>query len=274
MNRILSYCLIFGMVSQAVAFSAGAYSIPNHTFITKRAVDEYTYCAPILKLPELPKDAGESLKNGNLGEDLAIFRKFVNWHLYNPNKALGSIRSMVGRVGRLETQMRKKPSWKVLGGILHYVQDVTNPAHVAPVFHTTADCFDNFPFDSNVWLPFSADRCKAIYQEPSMKKGYWENIDAVAKETLARIEQPFLFTRGGVAQIDSWSHAFWDPQYTSKGNNGLGAYGVFGNRFGVADFGNVKVDSGDFLEFAATQIHSALDASLLLIEKYAGTLHE
>ncbi|MGY0216326.1 hypothetical protein ACWJJH_02935 [Endozoicomonadaceae bacterium StTr2] len=127
--------------------NAKAYEPPVHVTLSGFAVDLFNQCveaenASYLKIAAQDKKViGET----DAGEDTYISNapsRVTNWHFYNPYKepvqwSWGVNRSMTGLVGRIEKRVEDSASFDpfVAGSALHFIEDVSVPAHVVPVFH-------------------------------------------------------------------------------------------------------------------------------------------
>lgn len=252
-----------------------AYSISAHTWLTERAVKEYNFCAGVLHSKSLPTDASKLLTKSNAFEDRAIHIKAVNWHFYHPTKDLGSGTLGLGhaslrwRFQTLANRVKIGHSLKSLGALIHYIQDVTNPAHVAPVYHVFSDSFDNFNFTSMA-PPFLVEsECQNLVSLAMKQHSYDDLLESVTRETLSRMDESFSFTEGGKTQTINWKEAFWNPEYSSRSKQkGFGHYGRFGNKFGVAQNKGVSIAPSVFSEFAKRQIRQALDATIVSLAMF------
>ena len=87
----------------------------------------------------------QSIAENDAGEDTYLSKapaRIFNWHFYSPDKEEEKKywlvnRSMVGLVRAIERQISTSRRFdsRLAGGALHFIEDVTVPAHVAPVFH-------------------------------------------------------------------------------------------------------------------------------------------
>jgi hypothetical protein len=249
------------------------YSTSTHIVLTQRAIEEYRFCNQTTGAKNISSDEEKIIYQNNISEDTVLWRKVLNWHFFNPTKDLGAGTlghghgSFVSRFHKLEQDMQKKPSLKTLGRLTHYVQDVTNPAHVAPVYHTSNDSFDNYNFQENLPPFISASDCQKIAGDAN--KSYWEVLVSTANHTLSEMNSSFSYTKGDIAQSITWSEAFWDLNYGPGSKKpGFGHYGIFGNQFGSLEIGEYKVDPTVYSNFAKQQTRDALNATILLLEIY------
>ena len=112
-----------------------------------------------------------------------------------------------------------------LGRILNYVQDVTSPAHAAPVYTTRwwrlrlKDRFDEFPIDEDRVATAVRGSCAHVLANTADYDGV---LRETAEDTLTAIEAPMF----GLP-------ATWEAFWTLNEDPGkFGEYGPAGNNFG------------------------------------------
>jgi len=245
-----------------------AYSVKNHMILTVLAVEAYNHCGKIM--PEKPRGFEKirplekyRLVNGNISEDEDKAGKLKRWHFYDRAGQLGrdSIVNIFGFSGLIETPSlharfdqleiradkqgafveshRRWRLYDVVGAMMHYIQDVTVPAHVVPIFHPKnflGDAFDRYEVRASDYRgedidrleateeflsQFDALKCRRVFREA--ERSYNQILNALADETYLTLENKIP---------DSpltWSEAFWDRKRNSRG---FGDYGRAGNRFG------------------------------------------
>jgi hypothetical protein len=175
---------------------------------------EYEYCRKYTGYKALPPQAANVLIRSNSFEDLAIWVKAFNWHFYHPEKMLGGGSLGLGqgslwkRFQKLEKRAQMKKSLYALGGLIHYIQDVTNPAHVAPVFHTARDSFDNYPFEISEFEAIEEENCQKLKSSARVEHTYSGLLKTVSSETLQRLEDSFELKVDGVLISSTWKEEF------------------------------------------------------------------
>src|SRR5438132_616114 len=107
--------ILLGVGVSLIGPLAYGYSAGNHVIITKHAVEEFNFCSQALGLTKLPKGAAKILSRANIYEDINIFIKSWNWHLYHPTKNLGGglglgHSSLKHRFQVLEKRVHRRPS--------------------------------------------------------------------------------------------------------------------------------------------------------------------
>lgn len=139
----------------------------GHTPLTKAALTAYAICFPKdttfrgdnsnkkrlhLQLGNVAMDKGEGKipwkyrNNSNIKSVFELKKRLTNWHFYNPNKTSEAVtrRSFVEQSQRrlwqrakhgFESMSEAEGKALFLGALIHFVEDVSVPAHVVPVYH-------------------------------------------------------------------------------------------------------------------------------------------
>jgi len=150
-----------------------AFDKCKHIPITERVIDVYNQYAAHNQMPVLDVDARKALEKGSVAEDYPSFTRAKNWHFYDAE--LGKpheIKTKSGFLGvtnrslhvhfndlidELQIELKKekinkKNVYKQLGRILHYIEDMGVPSHVAPIYHAKPEWYIRPLF----WLSGSA----------------------------------------------------------------------------------------------------------------------
>jgi hypothetical protein len=241
--RALPGVFLLGLLDTSFAYDAA-----RHPVYTNQAVIAFRGCGYTL-----PASAAEALAAGTQNEDTAplnLYDRSTNWHFYNREGrlrpwALGN-RSLdlifAKRAQALEIALRGESNindvYHRAGQVLHYIQDMSVPAHVAPAFHMKlplwdrSDPFDNFtaPVDS---APFAltSKQCSElsdqITTDPVTATTLLTNA---AKRTLSAISPS---AGGGETNDTDWRNYWIYPSNDqTDAAHGWGAYGhcVFAKR--------------------------------------------
>jgi hypothetical protein len=251
-NKALLVQQIYGRVIQVsktflflliTVESASAFDAKRHSIYTLDAVQAFSDCKGI----NLSLDAGAALAAGTEAEDtslLTLDERVTNWHFYNRDYKLrpgwfGS-RNLDGifakRIMTLEEQLTSEKSnpvevYEYAGRVLHYIQDMSVPAHVVPVFHVKLPLLDlSDPFDDfkrREGLPpfqLTPAQCETLRAEVVANKTYPTTLlNNAAKDTLWIIGQ----TKSPNAPQTSWVKYWHYPaQQQSDAYKGWGDYGV------------------------------------------------
>jgi hypothetical protein len=257
---------IFILLALLMVNSAFAYSPAAHRLIVLASAEEYNFCLDVIKSekPRMLKSEVNKIALFNKLEDINPFNRLKHWHFFSPNKDLGPVASLKGRYVDVEGKLPKRNLYKVLGPLTHYVQDVTNPAHVAPVYHGLGDGLDFYDY-KNHWPNFiTKDECLAIAARAAAHKGpdSFALIQRLAEETLAKMQEKVMVLSSTHQGFYSWEEAFWSTKFgpTSK-QAGFGEYGFLGNDFGKS---GSAVDEATTVKFAQDRIRAALNGTLEL----------
>jgi hypothetical protein len=180
--------------------------------------------------------------DGAKKEDDPGLTRALNWHFYNNGKKIGHYwkyvlycdgsneRIFQARLDKLESLITQKKYsveiYTVAGRIAHYIQDVSSPPHVAPIFHVSDDKFDNY-WSAVKPVADIASICGDIkgITEPH------ELLEQAAQNTLKAIDAPVMFDNGKMPGGETWQKFWGGPE--DKDLSGFKTYGEYGNVFGV-----------------------------------------
>lgn len=231
-GRAVSWLLV------SCAFAAapvGAYEGSLHQELTFIAAKHFNSCAGDASLPRLTPLQVRYIAKANVRQTEAnIFRRMTRWNYYDreeqrPRSMLWFIQTrmhqhfnrLVAELGAAEALADR---YSGLGRVVNYVQDMTSPAHVVPVFTARwwrwdiSDRFDRYPVDADAVSVAVGDDCADLEAAP----GDWDDLlSATADRTLSAV-------RGQIPGLPVSWQVFWrigDP-------GGFGGYGGAGNNFG------------------------------------------
>jgi hypothetical protein len=164
---------------------------------------------------------------------------------------------------------QKKEISNIAGALAHYIQDVTNPAHIVPIYHGPGrlDSFDYYTLKNNDYNFFSQKICEDILRFSKLKS-ISDILKMVAFATFQNMKKEFIFLENDTARKIMFSKAYW--QYPQASTDFFGRYGEFGNSFGETDLDdrkNIKIDQAVFDDFFFAQNILALIGSSALILK-------
>ena len=126
---------------------------------------------------------------------------------------------------RLADDVKPERQLRELGRILNYVQDVTSPAHVVPVFtarwwrFSWGDRFDDFPVDVPRLEAALEGRCDWVAQPTA---SYQHILSRTASDTMIAV-------RSQVLGFPTTWEAYWT---FDEDDDDFGEYGPAGNNFG------------------------------------------
>ena len=230
MNKFLIVILFFAN------FSFG-YESDIHQQLTFLAAKQYSRCADLdAELYQPSALDVRYLVRANVAQaDAGFFSRMFRWNYYNPSElqqrdVLGVIETRFQEHYRsllrdIELGDRLEIRLKAVGRIISYLQDVTSPSKVVPVYtgrwwrFSFSDRFDRFPVDANMIDERLADSC----EKTRSKLGDFESLLAkTAGKTIGAIKQDIK------GYPITWE-AFWD---FADREGDFGEYGIAGNQFG------------------------------------------
>jgi hypothetical protein len=254
--------------------NVSAYQGSDHQFLTFLAAKQFNRCVEGTDIPPLTPLQVRYIARANVGlMDRSVFARMFNWRYYDREDQ--SEQSMMWIVdtrfhdhftdlsGRLVSIDDPVDAYQDLGRILSYLQLVTSPAHVVPVYTTRfwrfsfSDRFDGFPMDEDA-LESGIDGDCSFLDE--IATSYDDILIAVAQQTMEAVVAPIPGMPVG------WD-AFWKPGLES---GDFGDYGPAGNTFGrrtefrCGDGQRCVLLKDDplYLEFALARHMDALQATL------------
>ncbi len=243
--------------------------------MVQSSAQDYNFCVESLSLPlkKLSNSDISKIVAGNLREDINPANKLKHWHFYHPTKELGKgtmgwgYASFTERFKEADTKLKKRNGLKALGTKSHYLQDVTNPAHVAPIYHGLGDGFDFYHFKADWPEKISKEKCQEIYArvvefKKSGETSSFSLVNRVTLATLDKMQETILVVSNTHHGFYSWEEAFWSTKSgpTSKQAN-FGEYGFLGNTFGKPDS---AVDAQTTARFAKERVAASLEATVEL----------
>ena len=214
-----------------------AYEAEIHQQLTFVAAKQFNQCAAeVGLLPLTPLQVRYVAKASVSQVEGRWFRNWMRWNYYD--RAGQSEKGMLWMVDtrfhkhfndvvrELERSNSLADRYSNLGRLTSYLQDVTSPAHVVPVFYSRwwrfsmSDRFDLFPVDTAaVEAEFTGD-CQDRLGRQAIAPA--QLLRDAASETLRAVQRPIPGMRA------SWQ-AFWR---LAEDPGAFGEYGVAGNSFG------------------------------------------
>lgn len=243
-----------------------------HEMLTRSAIKVYHDCQQLA--PEeasrhgvMAKELQDEVVRWNGEQDgvfVTLIGRFFDWHFYNTNQVTdqGWVRHFMDRVFErrrqsLETAAaRNRPAAELYvraGAVMHYLQDVSSPPHVVPVYHWKVGPFGvPEPYDG-----FLIDEMEERYAgELAVTPGQcrellaWEGsfptlLAAEAAMTLAAVDEAIPAPNNPADHPFKWN-AFWRPRGDSGPQchpeedlrSGFGSHGRF-----CQDFGRGSLDT-------------------------------
>ncbi len=217
-----------------------AYHKPQHEKISLEAVKEYNR----RYTEQIDPIMVDLFVKGVLSEDYTVnlVCKHYNQHFIHPTKkVIKKKKSANRRIKELGEKLdslidKKKPSktskiYRIVGKLVHYLQDFTNPSHVVPVHHLGGDGFDQIKLEKHFFsIPFDS----SCYTKSQLKP--WntlEELTVIASEiTLSSLDESFTVIEDGEIKTatfdDFWKRDSSKPWFSD--------YGRFGNSWGKTHF--------------------------------------
>ena len=306
MTRIL---LAVCIMTALTVFSKEASAIDKglHPKITAHAIAQYnTRCAQGADgLAPIDTKAGDILVNFSEREDDPTKIRYANWHFYNANYDGKDKKSGVShflhriykqRIEEFNDALKRKKNVMVYeagGRILHYIQDMAVPAHVAPNYHVKIKGLRNKPDAVDSYLdPWQIDysltpeRCEILRGETAalvkdhgktaegIKSALEAMLRQLADETRAEMKKEIPATSPDM-QGKTWATVFWniyDPAlkatYPKHIKDGFAPYAGTDDekRFNLSN-GICKEEGNNSVcrQFVEGRYRAAVDASIRMI---------
>lgn len=236
MNRPLLWLTLL-LIAEALPGRAVAYTPEIHQQLTFIAARQFNRCVQdadgIERLSAL--DTRYIVKANVAQADNNMFVRMFRWNYYN--RADQGTRSswwlvetrfhghFSELIGQLQDTERKRRRLQTLGRLLTYIQKVSSPPHVVPVFtgrwwrFSMSDRFNRFPVDADAVERAVADVCDRI--DPASDSYSQLLIDA-AEDTIAAVKSP-------IAGFPATWESYW--KFADEADD-FGEYGRAGNAFG------------------------------------------
>jgi len=254
-----------------------------HQHLTFLAAKQFNRCVEGTEIePVTPLEVRYMARSSMAAAEGNFFVRMFRWRYYD--RADESERSALWLVdtrfhaqfNELLRQMddaRDVERYRDFGRIASYLQLVTSPPHVVPVYtarfwrFSFADRFDSFPVDDAAVEAVIGDDCSFLEEPPP---AYRDILRKAALSTLAAVQQPIF------GMPTTWE-AFWS---LADEDRSFGDYGPAGNNFGrKTEFRCGRKerclllkDDPLYLEFAAARHADAVRATVAALYRLqAGT---
>ena len=265
-----------------LSFSVLAFDSERHIPPTNDAVDLYNDCVgyfPDKFDVDLSEKDKEAIAKANKGMDKLSFSRGWNWHFYDQKfnyetmspghlepGFLGMNRSLhkdfVKKSKKLLEQIEKDKNdkeqlLKYAGKLIHYIQDMAVPAHVAPIYHVawSKDKFDGYTASETHKVSVSKDECRTYIKNKSKPVTI---LTTLANETLSSIKEK--------ANKELYWTDFWNVYPDEPGKKkGFSSYGKCDNVFGDSKNTKCRVETSTFDKYFQSRYEGAVKASLELL---------
>lgn len=236
-----------------------AISKDKHPFVTHNAISVYQSCLQELELDDSLKLGANNIAEATKEEDESpLFERYFNWHFHDKYNEKEHVmgRSLTGankslhkvynsRINSLMDAIQVKNQdiekiYKYTGSVIHYVQDMTVPAHVAPIYHydfiiDRSDYFDEMPEWKGSANFLTLAQCKKLSNNnQNIKLALNTILNNTAKNTRNRIKQIITTSSNHELKGKTWEE-FWvlrDPtkekEYPWYIKSGFSPYGLQG----------------------------------------------
>jgi hypothetical protein len=214
-----------------------SYDSDIHQQLTFLAAKQYSKCAETQQGLYRPSALDvRYLVRANVAQaDAGFFSRMFRWNYYSPNpqdqkdvlwvietRFQGHYRSLLRQV---ELGDKAEDRLKAVGRVISYLQDVTSPPRVVPVFtgrwwrFSFSDRFDRFPVDADAIDERLVDSCDRLELG---SEDFETLLSTTANTTISAIKER-------IAGYPVTWEAFWS--FGEKSGD-FGEYGIAGNQFG------------------------------------------
>ncbi|MFL2526077.1 MAG: hypothetical protein ACJ0Q3_01175 [Candidatus Azotimanducaceae bacterium] len=222
-----------------VGFAAELYSYDSdiHQQLTFLAAKQYSKCAEVR--PGLYRPSALDVRylvRANVAQaDAGFFSRLFRWNYYSPDpqdqkdvlwvietRFQGHYRSLLRQI---ELGDKAEDRLKAVGRVISYLQDVTSPPRVVPVFtgrwwrFSFSDRFDRFPVDADAIDERLVDSCDRLGLD---LEDFESLLSETANSTVSAIKEKIS------GYPVTWE-AFWS---FGEQPGEFGEYGIAGNQFG------------------------------------------
>jgi len=247
----------FAIILAGCCFIGNAYAISPeyHRTLTIAAIREYRACLEELAAQDTLAEGTTAIADFTKIEDESpLIKRALNWHFYDAYRGTehemglavtGARKSMhhiyAEHEARLIDALKKNHQdgiYEYTGRLLHLIQDVTVPAHVAPIYHykffwfDNSDNFDEMPEWGTSTFTKPEDLCQVDEVDISDLK---ERLDSIltrtALETRGRIREEIFLDEGHRLAGKTWQE-FWVVRDPVDDSAYVGTY------YGFAPYGN------------------------------------
>lgn len=256
-NKRITILIASLFFSTAVYCPAHSIMPDHHEMVTRSAFKAYKTCLKQLEMTDTLEKGEEIIVRYSGQEDISpLVDRFFNWHFFDANKNTNAMgRHFTGarkslhyifdeRADSLINALRNKHYERVYeytGRLLHYMQDMSVPAHVAPIFHykflifDQSDYFDEMPEWDTATYNFSANICHPKASSiDDLRQRLNIILNRTALDTINRVKERIPVKEDHPLYGETWE-VFWiirNPKNDNQYKNtikGFAPYGAEGN---------------------------------------------
>jgi len=214
-----------------------SYDSDIHQQLTFVAAKQYSKCAEVQQRLYRPSALDvRYLVRANVAQaDAGFFSRMFRWNYYSSDpqeqkdvlwvietRFQGHYRSLLRQI---ELGDKAEDRLKAVGRVISYLQDVTSPPRVVPVFtgrwwrFSFSDRFDRFPVDADAIDERLVDGCETLGLD---SEDFETLLSTTANTTISAIKEK-------IAGYPVTWEAFWS---FGEQSGDFGEYGIAGNQFG------------------------------------------
>ncbi|MBU1565520.1 MAG: hypothetical protein KJ630_07815 [Proteobacteria bacterium] len=280
------------------AVNLSAFDGPVHGAITEAAVDVFNDAVALdpdlAKYSIDPESTKVAITKRNKNEDNVFYpllARLRNWHFYNANEQEdeGWVRHFLDRIFLQkfteldEAIISDEPADVFIkaGSVMHYIQDMSSPPHVVPVYHWKFLSMGVIePFDAKVIDQKKYQHKLALNQADLKAFLSWKDklndlLASEAGETLKVIQEEIPVADASGNKPYKWTD-FWRLQGSTspacddkQPKPGFGTYGRFCNNFGQKTLPGVspgfEIPQEVYEEFVLQQFIQARNSSIKVL---------
>ena len=236
-SLVSALCLACAFVLVVLPSTASAFSKDTHQTLTFIAAKQFNNCAhQDVNVARFSALDTRYIVRANVAQaDTNVFSRMFNWNYYNradqsQRTALWLIDTRFhdhfeSLVDETRWSVDRQRRLKNLGRIISYIQDMSSPPRVVPVYvsrwwrFSVGDRFDRFPVDSEAVEMAGEGACQDIL---NLDASFQDVLEDVATQTIRAV-------RGPIFGFPATWEAYWR---FAEEDDAFGEYGPAGNSFG------------------------------------------
>ena len=281
----MKYRALFILVCIFLVDTAQSIDKEIHPIITFEAINQFNGCARKLGISPVPDSYAAILAEYSGREDDLTLDRVLNWHFYDHYRdsdyAMSAYKSLhrifKERIDSIVLALKSSNDedfYEAAGRILHYIQDMAIPAHVAPNYHVKAekkwqsifvrnepDPLDILMNPNNFTYEIPPGRCEFLYELNEKKFEEYSNTQNIYFSLFQDLLVTFAEnTREEIVETKfpgskyTFEEEFWilrspeqEHRYPGSIKKGFAPYGKYNDRerFSLDSGICIKYDNGD-----------------------------